>query len=981
MAKRVETTSLQFEITINGERKALRTLKEIRQERRTLIKQLETQQLTQSEYNQKVRELGRLDGVLKDHRDKVRGAGTAYKSAGRSATVFGGIAQKLGGILSTAFGPLGLLIQGITFFAGMTKAAIETSQEIQKVSERINQLTGLVGEDLKEATATATALGNAFEVDVAQGVNAANAAANAYLEKGESLDKTFTPTLDKIGDRLAGLGDKGDEFLDQITEYSVQAQDAGLSMDRFFNLVTEGINKGVPTDKLIDSIKEFDIRIKTISKGQRETLERTLGKKFTDQILNDVETGKKSSIEALEEISVQIGALGEDSSATQAIVSDLFGGPGEDATASFISLIGEVDESLDSVIDTSNIYIQRKRELLQLEKESALASAELAFLLDGTGDAFTKAGLRIKTGFVTGLANVIEFIQFFPEYFGAATSSGKAFANTIIAGFEKMLKTVVPFIGIIESLTGKTFSLPKFEIENDPFAEVEEKIAAERKAFEERQRQEVLAQQGSTQNASRLQALQAEKEKYNQLGNLTTKELQKLAQLEADAQRNIEDLKIAVMEEGTSKRIAKLRLDANREIAALKGSSEQKAQQEKLIREKLEKDIANIQTEDKQKAIDEEQKVYEERLRNLEEFQAEKILLLSQEVLEGVQSGDVIDAEKELKEKLLEIEKEFLEKKKEIQEELGLPTTETQQEITDLEIEGVQAKNDAELESFRKKEEEKVKIAEATGQALNAIADLINASIQRQANEEIKALEKQKKKELKFAGDNADARARIEEKFDKKVQAVQEQAAKRQQTIAIGKALIDGALAIMRIAADTPKGDFGISTGILIAAQVIATAAQVAAIKSASFEKGGILPGLGGIAEGPSHQDGHILLVDGKTGQLRGAVEGGEPILSIKTYKNNKTIVDRLLRSSQHEGGKSIYQDGGILGAPATVPTTEVVENTVSNNEVTMLGEKMDLLIEAYREGKVLMVGEREAEIIAKALEEAAEIQLERTLA
>ena len=89
-------------------------------------------------------------------------------------------------------------------------------------------------------------------------------------------------------------------------------------------------------------------------------------------------------------------------------------------------------------------------------------------------------------------------------------------------------------------------------------------------------------------------------------------------------------------------------------------------------------------------------------------------------------------------------------------------------------------------------------------------------------------IEARKNKELKAAGDDENKKEAIEKKF-----------AEKQRNIAAGQAAISGALAVMKIAADVPKFDFGIMTGILIAAQVAMTASEIALIESQQFYKGG----------------------------------------------------------------------------------------------------------------------------------------------
>jgi hypothetical protein len=59
-----------------------------------------------------------------------------------------------------------------------------------------------------------------------------------------------------------------------------------------------------------------------------------------------------------------------------------------------------------------------------------------------------------------------------------------------------------------------------------------------------------------------------------------------------------------------------------------------------------------------------------------------------------------------------------------------------------------------------------------------------------------------------------------------------------QKAFNLAKVGMDGVMAISNIIATTPKVDFGISTGILLAASAISTAASLAKIASAQFEGG-----------------------------------------------------------------------------------------------------------------------------------------------
>jgi hypothetical protein len=126
----------------------------------------------------------------------------------------------------------------------------------------------------------------------------------------------------------------------------------------------------------------------------------------------------------------------------------------------------------------------------------------------------------------------------------------------------------------------------------------------------------------------------------------------------------------------------------------------------------------------------------------------------------------------------------------------------------------------------------------------------------------------------------------------------------RDKLLAIANATINMATGIMKAVAAS------FATGGLPWSAIIASigAAQIGVIASQAppeFADGGVLPGKGGVPSGPRHANGGIALMD-PSGQKRGEIEGGEPILSIDTYRNNRAVVDALLDASMNRGGASL---------------------------------------------------------------------------
>ena len=119
-------------------------------------------------------------------------------------------------------------------------------------------------------------------------------------------------------------------------------------------------------------------------------------------------------------------------------------------------------------------------------------------------------------------------------------------------------------------------------------------------------------------------------------------------------------------------------------------------------------------------------------------------------------------------------------------------------------------------------------------QAISAISSMQQAS---------------KEKELAAAGDN-----------EKKKEAIQKKYFEKEKGMAIAQALINGALAVTNMIASVPGSVINPATWVGIALAGVTTMAQIAAISSASFAKGGMVTGktLATVGDNPSGKEAII---------------------------------------------------------------------------------------------------------------------------
>ena len=193
----------------------------------------------------------------------------------------------------------------------------------------------------------------------------------------------------------------------------------------------------------------------------------------------------------------------------------------------------------------------------------------------------------------------------------------------------------------------------------------------------------------------------------------------------------------------------------------------------------------------------------------------------------------------------------------------------------------------------------------------------------------------------------ADALKDINEDYDASQLELKRVEFERSKKFQKKQAIMAGAMALMRIAADVPKGDFGITTGILMAAQLAMTGMQVAAIDSQEF--GGRLGGLiaeggkpipkghiakkfakGGMVVGKSHeQGGEKFAVGGRVMEL----EGGEAVIN----KRSTSMFKSQLSSMNAAGGGTKFANGGMV-MQNQIRKDAQLQNSLSGRDIANLG-------------------------------------------
>lgn len=126
----------------------------------------------------------------------------------------------------------------------------------------------LDGDSLQSATESAFVLRDVFEYDISESTRAAKALMDNYgISSEEAMSKIAAGAQNNL--------DYSQEFLDSISEYSVQFSKMGFSADEMFHIFQKGTDSGAfNLDKIGDAVKEEAIRVIDLSDSTADAFVR-----------------------------------------------------------------------------------------------------------------------------------------------------------------------------------------------------------------------------------------------------------------------------------------------------------------------------------------------------------------------------------------------------------------------------------------------------------------------------------------------------------------------------------------------------------------------------------------------------------------------------------------------------------------------------------------------------------------------------------
>ena len=749
----------------------------------------------------------KLSGTLGQVTGAIGGIKNGFASLGQAS-----------GALNIGLGGIGIALTAFSAISEIVGGLIEAAKATKELSAQVTNFTQITGDELEVVVAKSQAIAVTYGKNVDEIVVAANSASKA-------LGISFSQALNVVEIGFRKGADAQGQFLDGLKEYSVQFRDAGLSAEDFLRVSIASANEGIFSDKGLDAVKEFGLRIQEQTKGSRDALTNAFGEEFTSELFENINNGSVTSGQAFGLITDKITETGVAGSQLQTVIADVFGGAGEDIGKDFLITLGDVLQSTDDVTLSTNLYQKQQEELFKVNEQLKISEVAYNQTLATTGVEFEIATAKGKLFLNNVLSGILSYFEQVPNRLNAYK---KAFAE-----FTKPEGSILSFFKVFNQQIkdgNKEINLINKQ------ALIEQEKLAKQQAAALLGTQAGLEQKLADKRKERKTVLFGSPE-FKKLGEEIKGIETELNKFKPDVPaRNLggklgKEIGRETVKEFTEGSIAALENERGKLQSAFSNAVAGSGTQKELA---VKLNAINVQIKD---AVEQQNQLLADAsrgnlLKNLQQAEQLTTLPLTTTPLKSVKASDLAKEEKN------ELKK-------------------TQDEIIKNSAEAAKKQNAINEQQLKDKKENTQKLIDSVGESILSVTNLIASFQQARAEKEAEAINEQITNtenniaDLEAKAEKASGlrKKRIEkdiaaqkillEQQQKEAEAIRLKAAKEDKKIAIIQAIIQGALAVQRALASVP-----FPANLLAAIPTgIAAAAQIATIAAQPLAEGGVVTG------------------------------------------------------------------------------------------------------------------------------------------
>ncbi|MCL1942235.1 MAG: hypothetical protein FWF54_01605 [Candidatus Azobacteroides sp.] len=351
---------------------------------------------------------------------------------GTAARAVQGFGQALKTLFATPIGWIVALVAGI----GMAvKAFFDFNKGYEKLMSTLEQLTGQTGNELKKSAAQIKSFADTIDGDQKQIAKTVHSTAKNF---GISWDEAF----EVVKEGYVRAGDAADDFFSDSDDFAKSFAKAGYSAKEYFSIVEQGAKAGIPKDKVLGALREFDVRIREFSSKTGKVLKETFGQSFTNDLKKGIASGAITSKEAFQKISEEATKMGINLQENQQLSSALFGKMGKQA-GDFSDVVDVINQGLEETNRPLTLMEQATLKEAEATEELEKAWAALFNKSDGTFQMWMANGKAWLYGLLVKIIKgTVDLINYFIDLYNESV-----IFRSYVQGMIGYLKTLFSVIG------------------------------------------------------------------------------------------------------------------------------------------------------------------------------------------------------------------------------------------------------------------------------------------------------------------------------------------------------------------------------------------------------------------------------------------------------------------------------------------------------------------------------------------------------
>jgi flavin-binding protein dodecin len=368
------------------------------------------------EFVQATEEFQKVNARLKEIKGEVNGV-----KKGMDETRIAGIKVPQG--IIKAF----VAVQFLQYFVQLFNILDDTTKQFVKLRGEIERTTGAGGDELDNYTSKIAAISKTFNKENEEVLKAANS-----LTK--QLTGDFNESLQLIEKGFLAGADRSGDFLNQIKEYPSFFREAGLTGADFISVISQSVDEGVFSDKGVDLLKEFTIRVREMPKATQEAFQaigtnsEEISKEIDERGIGGAFTLIQGKLQNLKEDSPEVGQA----------LADIFGGPGEDAGIQFIKQLNLTEDAVNDLIIKGGEYTEAIQDQLAAEEDLAEAQNRVAKGFQDTSNSLSVYITQIKSFLFNIAGDVLEFFEELPATGAGVKAALQQIGENFVTFFKQL---------------------------------------------------------------------------------------------------------------------------------------------------------------------------------------------------------------------------------------------------------------------------------------------------------------------------------------------------------------------------------------------------------------------------------------------------------------------------------------------------------------------------------------------------------------